>query len=118
MKQVQALENPQGQGQSAVERLVSPSHPYDGREWDCQCARCGSSLDWHECENCEDGFSGHDCGEDCCCCLNPEDNIRCDICDGEGGWWSCFSSSEWCEAHPMEGREKVKSGSPEWFCVG
>jgi hypothetical protein len=33
-----------------------------------------------------DGVSDHDCGEDCCNCLWPEDNVRCDICGGNGGW--------------------------------
>jgi len=37
-----------------------------------------------DCWNCVDGFSHHDCGEDTCCCLNPEYNVRCDICDGKG----------------------------------
>ena len=48
------------------------------REW-CECWQCGG-----------DGVHGHDCGEDCCCCLHPEDNTTCDICDGHGGWWRCY----------------------------
>ena len=40
-----------------------------------QCWDCGGS-----------GFSHHDCGEDTCCCLYPEDNVACDTCDGEGHW--------------------------------
>ena len=42
--------------------------------------------EWVECWNCDDGYSGHDCGEDICCCLDPEDNVICDICRGKGGW--------------------------------
>lgn len=43
--------------------------------------------DWIDCYNCGgEGYSHHDCGEDCCCCLNPEDNVVCDICEGKGGW--------------------------------
>ena len=43
--------------------------------------------DWTECWNCGgDGFSYHDCGEDTCCCLEPEDNVTCDVCMGMGGW--------------------------------
>lgn len=49
------------------------------REW-CVCWRCGG-----------EGVDGHDCGEDCCCCLYPEDNVLCDICDGKGGWWRCYA---------------------------
>lgn len=42
---------------------------------------------WRECWQCGgEGLYGHDCGDDCCCCLNPEENMICDICDGEGGW--------------------------------
>ena len=53
------------------------------------CEKCNFELDWAECYNCEEGYSSHDCGEDCCCCLEPENNVTCDICDGNGGWWAC-----------------------------
>jgi hypothetical protein len=42
---------------------------------------------WETCWDCAgDGYIGHDCGEDCCACLHPEDNVMCSTCDGEGGW--------------------------------
>lgn len=60
------------------------------------CPRCCCcEMIWHECENCGgEGVSGHDCGEDACCCLYPEDNMPCDICDGEGGWWECLGQCD------------------------
>jgi hypothetical protein len=60
------------------------------------CEFCGNGKEWRDCWNCEDGFTDHDCGEDCCCCLNPEPNVRCDICEGKGGWIAC----EIC--HPVD----------------
>lgn len=43
---------------------------------------------WESCEQCGgDGYWGHDCGEDCCPCLDPEENLRCNNCDGTGGWY-------------------------------
>lgn len=41
------------------------------------------------CYNCggEGITDEHDCGEDCCACLYPEPNVRCDICDGKGYWF-------------------------------
>lgn len=43
--------------------------------------------EWAECWNCAgDGCSYHDCGEDACCCADPEPNIMCHVCDGNGGW--------------------------------
>jgi hypothetical protein len=43
--------------------------------------------EWVDCWNCGgSGFSHHDCGDDCCCCADPGDNVECDICDGVGGW--------------------------------
>jgi hypothetical protein len=42
--------------------------------------------EWVDCWNCDEGYSGHECGEDCCACLEPEDNVVCDICRGAGGW--------------------------------
>lgn len=47
----------------------------DGRVW-VECWQCGG-----------EGSDGHDCGEDTCCCLWPEDNVTCDICLGKGGWY-------------------------------
>jgi hypothetical protein len=35
------------------------------------------------------GVSGHDCGEDCCACLEPEENDPCAQCGGIGGWYVC-----------------------------
>jgi len=56
------------------------------------CEKCGTERQWFECWQCgSEGVSGHDCGEDCCCCLHPEDNMRCDICNGKGGWMRCFT---------------------------
>jgi hypothetical protein len=99
--------------------VIGQHHPRDGQEWDCQCARCGSSLTWDDCEACGgEGVSGHDCGEDCCCFLDPEDSVSCGYCRGEGGFYHCLSSHAWCQAHPRPGREKVESGTPEWFVVG
>ena len=53
------------------------------------CEKCGWEKSWRDCWNCEEGFSDHDCGEDCCCCLYPEPNVRCDICRGKGGFLVC-----------------------------
>lgn len=56
---------------------------------DC-CEKCGAQLEYRTCEHCGgEGVSGHDCGEDTCCCLDPEDNIPCDYCDGTGHWLAC-----------------------------
>lgn len=88
-----------------------------GVDIDVQCARCGSSCGWIDCYDCEDGYSDHDCGEDCCCCLHPEPNVVCDICAGRGGWNACISSAAWCEGNPVEGRESVKRGELEWYTM-
>ena len=95
--------------------VIAARPPQDGQDWDCQCARCGSSCDRQDCYNCEEGFSHHDCGEDCCCCLYPEPNVVCDVCQGYCGWWSCLSSPEWCEANPLPGREDISRGKIEWY---
>lgn len=100
------------------ERHIGPMPPQDGNEWDCQCARCGSSADSETCTNCGgEGLDGHECGEDCCMCLDKSDNVTCDICDGFGHWYRCLSSPEWCEENPLPGRESVERGKIEWFRV-
>ena len=96
--------------------VIQSFPPSDGREWDCQCARCGSSVCYWDCDSCGgDGYGYHDCGDDTCCCLHPEDNIVCGICDGHGGWYLCVSDSSYCETHPLRGRENVQRGGIEWF---
>lgn len=74
-------------------------------DWE-QCARCGSSAFFEECEACggdryveEDDWDGFEGGP-----------MRiCDDCHGRGGWWGCVSSRDWCEAHPLPGREGIES---------
>jgi hypothetical protein len=101
--------------------VIQALPPRDGGEWDCQCARCGSSCDYVDCWNCEDGGCGSDCIDDLChggeCIHGHSGQIRCDICDGHGGWWACLSDSEWCNANPIAGREEIKFGQIEWFKV-
>lgn len=54
------------------------------------CQHCGRELEWVECDQCDsEGLWGHDCGEDCCACLDPEPNEPCAQCAGQGGWWWC-----------------------------
>ena len=92
--------------------------PGETGRWDNQCARCGSSVHFVECEHCGgDGFGGHDCGEDCCVCAEPEENVPCDWCCGTGGGYECLSSQKYCESHPIPSRETVKRGAVEWFQV-
>lgn len=90
----------------------------DAREWGNQCARCGSSVTYSECEACGgEGVSGHECGEDTCCCADPRENVECDGCGGEGGSWLCLSSETYCQSSPIAGREAVKRGEIEWFPI-
>lgn len=54
------------------------------------CSECEGELEWVECSECGgDGMGDHDCGEDCCACLFPEPNVRCEMCAGVGGWIFC-----------------------------
>ena len=62
------------------------------------CPDCHAEADWQRCENCEDGLSHHDCGEDTCCCLHPEPNVACDTCYGLGGWFNCTAGCGWGNA--------------------
>jgi hypothetical protein len=74
-----------------------------------KCEKCGNAKAWIECANCDDGFSGHDCGEDCCCCADPEPNVICDVCRGEGGWWACLDCAD-----PQFVKQFVLDGRVSW----
>ena len=57
-----------------------------------ECVARGHFVQSVDCWQCGgEGFSHHDCGEDCCACLYPEDNVRCDICYGKGGYRVCLT---------------------------
>jgi hypothetical protein len=85
--------------------------PRDGREWDCQCARCGSSMAFEDCDNCGgEGFIEDDDWQ-----ADPGDGWDCDWCRGSGGHWVCLSSEQWCDAHPADGRADITRGMVEWF---
>ena len=100
---------------SAEPPVVGAWPPEDGRRWDSQCSRCGSSTGRVQCESC-DG-SGHFEEDD------PEalglgvEVFECDVCDGFGGWQECISSAEWCHANPIPGCEALPRGRIEWFTV-
>jgi hypothetical protein len=66
----------------------------------CECC----SMDRHECDNCGgEGVSGHECGEDTCCCLDPEDNVTCDWCMGKGGHLVCLGG---CDFEKKQSHQK------------
>lgn len=75
---------------------------YEARAMDAMdedfCPECGSSMYWFDCETCGgEGVDGHECGEDTCACLEPGDNVVCDICEGAGGWYRCNNLD--CKTH-------------------
>ena len=84
-------------------------------EEDTQCARCGSSVTFVSCWQCGgEGARGSACIDDLCHgeeeCIHGDDaQIVCDICRGKGSFGHCISPPEWCEAHPMPGREQIES---------
>ncbi len=54
------------------------------------CETCEAELEWHDCYQCGgEGLDGHECGDDTCCCLDPEPNEQCEVCGGVGGWYAC-----------------------------
>jgi hypothetical protein len=80
-----------------------------------QCARCGAAVDRVTCWSCSgDGHHGSACWDDLCHgndeCIHGDDEMEpCDECRGEGGSLHCTQTREWCEAHPMVGREQIPS---------
>lgn len=98
---------------------IGENPPDDGQEYDCQCARCGSSIAWERCGNC--GGEGvtqlGELYEQDPLWYEPGDYESCHQCDGEASWGICLSSPEWCAANPIFGREAVERGTIEWFAM-
>lgn len=102
-----------GQKPDPVIAMFPPNFDW---EWHAHCARCGSSAYREDCEICGgDGVDGHDCGEDCCCCRYPEENVTCQYCRGRGHWYECVSSRQFCQSTPKPGREDQGRGAIEWY---
>ena len=67
-----------------------PSHHDHGIDDEDYCPVCGSYMERVSCWNCggEGGF--HDCGEDCCCCLDKDEITEdCTECNGDGSYLEC-----------------------------
>lgn len=97
--------------------IISDDMPKDGRNWDCRCARCGSSVESESCGACGgEGVTGHgELHEQDPLWYDADDYEPCHQCSGEGSWMFCLSNIEWCEANPIKGRENVPRGKIEWF---
>ncbi len=93
-----------------MSKRVIGKHPNDGRDWECQCARCGSSMSFQECDNCDGNGEIEDDDWQA-----DDEYYTCGWCGGDGGAWVCLSSPDWCDSHPNEGRADVKRGIVEWF---
>lgn len=77
---------------------------------DCQCARCGSSVEQRDCWACGgDGYVPEDTPEG----WDEGDERPCDICHGHGGSLRCVSSPAYCNDHPLPGREHIESTALE-----
>lgn len=64
----------------------------------CRCCEIGPE----DCDACGgEGTFGHDCGEDTCCCLDPEENVACDNCLGRGFFFVCIGN---CDANGQHQR--------------
>lgn len=97
---------PDSEIRGGIEFTRYPDHPETG----VSCARCGSSADFRPCDYC--GGEGWNWAEE----VDPDpmwydegESIPCPDCGSTGGSWHCVSSRDWCEAHPLEGREEVES---------
>lgn len=101
------------------ETVIASRPPNDGRNWDVQCARCGSSLAFEECDYC--GGDGEtqpgELYEQDPLWYDEDDTDPCSLCCGAGTFAHCLSddSSDWCKQNPRVGRENIKPSTPEWF---
>lgn len=92
--------------------------PNDGNDWECQCARCGSSMEWEQCGACSgDGSTAPgELYEMDPLWYDEDDCEPCHQCGGEGSWPTCLSGFEWCLTHPLPGRIEYPPDTPEWYC--
>jgi hypothetical protein len=91
-----------------------------GDDWECQCARCGSSIQFDPCASCGgDGWTEPgELYEQDPLWYDQNDTEACPDCDGEGSFAICISSRRWCQTHASVGRGKYPRHTVEWFHVG
>lgn len=54
------------------------------------CEKCSNQKQPAHCWHCAGAGGFHDCGDDTCCCLDPDSfTNECDICDGAGEYMLC-----------------------------
>jgi len=82
--------------------ICSAGDFYRGPDGEVICALCDYEADVESCDYCEDGFDGHDCGEDCCCCEYPDENVPCQMCLGRGCNYYCSNNA--CDAFELHHR--------------
>lgn len=74
----------------AAEDELNRAETYDD-VWELTpcCEKCGNEMDWADCYqiDCEDGQV--DVGEQDCINYAPGTYVKCDTCEGKGGWWYC-----------------------------
>jgi len=104
---------------STVDSVIGSNPPRDGREWYCDCARCGSDIYWESCGGCdgEGRTAPGELHEEDPLWYDPDDTEPCHQCGGEASWPTCLSTPEWCAANPLDGRESVERSTPEWFAL-
>lgn len=73
------------------------------------CDECGGELQWEECYDCDGVGAYHDCGEDTCCCADPDPNCECPTCSGDGGWQFCDLCRSRAVAELAKQQSEVKS---------
>ena len=68
----------------------------DAREY---CAICGCMLEVESCWYCLGDQGFHECGEDTCACLDPDEVTEiCEECQGEGCYLVCPNARQ----HPSQ----------------
>lgn len=99
--------------------FIGLDHPKDGRQWEAQCARCGSTLEWIACSACDgEGETAYgELYEQDPLWYLPSDTKPCHQCGGQASFPACISSEGWCKANPLPGREETPSSTPEWYAL-
>ena len=77
------------------------------------CEICGAMTEPESCDYCNGEGGFHDCGEDCCCCADPEEiTENCPECDGDGFWMRCVALPHTdAQMAAWRDRDKVRLGN-------
>ena len=82
-----------------IDRAAQPFVEAPEQDYGKSCPECGSDMTWEDCGAC-DGTGEINVYDDDPLWYDEDDTVRCNQCEGSGGYWLCLSYNKHAEPQP------------------